>query len=179
MKKRRSLHYISLFVLLVAIVGCKEEPPVSDGDKATTPSTSTPAPATGAPQSSTNPPAGPTLPPPVFLGRYVMSEVRHDGQVSMVHESNTTQIIFTQSGAYVRQSKRGGVVDHSDSGDFRIESDGAIVLRTQMSDGKLKVPATEKRYEFILSSGGDELILKGGEGREAVFRRQQASATGR
>jgi hypothetical protein len=184
MKNSRSILYVSLFVLLLLIVGCKDEPPVTGGDKPATPATDSgtgpPAPATaGAPATPGNPPTGPTLPPAVFRGRYIMSEVRHDGEVSMVDPANATQIIFTQTGAYVRQSKRRGIVDHSDSGDFRVENDSAIVLRTQMSDGKLKIPPTEKRYEFILSSSGDELILKGSEGREAVFRRQQGNALGR
>jgi len=162
---KKSLSIISILIILVlAISGCREEASVQNGNAATGPSVDSGASATA--------PSGPTLPPPVIIGRYLMSEVRHDGQVSMVSQTNVTEITFMADGAYVRQARRGGVVDHSDSGDFRIDRNGTIVLRTQMSDGKLKAPATEKRYEFTLSASGDELVLKGSEGREAVFRRQ-------
>lgn len=168
MKKSRSLFCISLLALLLAGISCKEEPLKTVNSNTASSAANAPA----APTEPSRPAAGPSLSPPVLFGKYAMSEVRHDGQVSMVSKSNVTEIVFTKTGAYMRESRRGGVIDHNDSGDFRVENNGTIVLRTQMSNGKLKVPPTEKRYEFFLSSGGDELILKGSEGREAVFRRQ-------
>lgn len=161
MKTGRSIFSILSIVLLLCLAGCKDSASVTNDNSAVGPSADSDAAATA-----------PALPPPVLLGVYAMSEVRHDGQVTMVNQSNVTEITFTANGAYVRQARRSGIIDHSDSGDFRIDSDGTIVLRTQMSDGKLKIPATEKRYQYTLSSGGDELVLKGSEGREAVFRRR-------
>lgn len=171
MKKTRLIHFALIFPLMAFLAGCSDKAPTDS--PADSPQPEAPA-ATDKPQPDPSP-VGPSLAPPVLVGRYAMSEVRHSGQVSMVNESNVTEIVFTSTGSYVREAKRGGRVDHTDSGDFRVNNDGSLVLRMQMSDGKLKIPASERRYEFTLTSNGDELILKGSEGREAVFRRKSGS----
>lgn len=170
MKEYSSFFAVMLIVFALTIAGCRAETSATDENKSATPSADSPSPA--ADSQSAAPPVGPELPPPVLIGRYAMSEVRHDGQVSMVSQANVTEITFTANGTYTREARRGGQIDHTDSGDFMIDTNGTLILRTQISNGRLKAPATEKRYQFTLSAGGDELILVGSEGREAVFRRR-------
>lgn len=70
----------------------------------------------------------------------------------------------------------GGKVDHTDSGEFRIEGGKQLVLRIRMWKKKFQTPAVEKKHTFSLSSDGTELRMTGADSKVGVFRRTKTLA---
>lgn len=184
--ERRNLILFSLFITLAMTIACKESPSsVKQTQNPNTPSTAVKA-EPGAPTPAPNAPpqiegVGPTpatdTPPPNLLGPYILSEVEHNGQVTMIRPENSTVFTFFANGAYTRESKIGGKVTHTDTGRFSVEKKDQLVLKIEMSDNKIQVPPVEKTHTVVLSSDGEELTMKSKEGKAALFRRK--SATGK
>lgn len=103
-------------------------------------------------------------------GTYTISEVQHDGIVEMIPAGNSTEITFVQPGSFSRQSKVNGTINHSDSGQYRIEGND-LILKIVMSKNQIQVKPVEKRFAFVLSTDGEELKLTTSKNRTAVFRK--------
>ena len=137
-------------------------PPVSHVPAAPVPGMPSPAPAN--PGDENNPPAP-------LLGTYVVVEVRHKGIIDMISASNTTQITFTQDGKFRRESKKGGRVDHTDAGDFKVEGKNQLVLVIHESKQKIQEPPVVIRHPIQVSTDGSELVMTSKSGSAATFRR--------
>ena len=109
----------------------------------------------------------------VLQGTYTISEVQHDGIVEMISPDNSTDITFKQPSSFSRQSKIGGKVTHTDSGQFQIVGDN-LILKIVMSKNQLQVKPVEKRFAYTLSVNGDELKLSTDKNKTAVFRRTKS-----
>jgi hypothetical protein len=167
------LSAVILSVLILAACNGHQAPPPGEAEPAAS-TANTNAPATPqAPPSSSN-----SAPPPTLEGDYILSEVQHKGQVTMIRGGNSTEISFRPDGTYARVSRLGGKVDHSDSGEFRIENGKHLVLRIRMWKKKFQTPTVEKRHDFTLSSDGTELKMTGKDGKVAVFRRTRVLTSG-
>lgn len=172
--RRKQYPLITILVFsLLALVGCgKQEARTGDetgsAESAANANRTTPA---AAPV-----PSGALAPPPIPSGDYILSEVQHKGQVTMITAGNSTEISFRPDGTYARVSRLGGKVDHSDSGDFRIEDGKQIVLRIRMWKKKFQPRSVEKKHSFMLSSDGSELKMIGTDGKIGVFRRTRVLA---
>lgn len=117
-------------------------------------------------------PAGPDAVPQALLrGTYAISEVQHDGLVEMVSPDNTTEITFVPPASFTRQSKKGGKVDHTDSGEYDVFGNNTMILKIMMSRKKIQVTPVVKRHQFSLSADGTEFRLTSENGKTAVFRR--------
>ena len=103
-------------------------------------------------------------------GTYAISEVQHDGIVEMISAGNSTEITFVQPGSFSRQSKVNGTINHTDSGQYRIEGN-ELVLKIVLSKNQIQAKPVEKRFAFVLSTDGDELKLTTSKNRTAVFRK--------
>ncbi|HWP42087.1 MAG TPA: hypothetical protein VNO14_02540, partial [Blastocatellia bacterium] len=119
-----------------------------------------------------------SAPPPRLSGDYILSEVQHEGQIVMISSENSTEISFRPDGTYARVSRMNGRVDHTDSGEFRIEGGNQLVLRIQMWKKEFQLPAVEKKHSFTLSADGAELRMAGSDGKIGVFRRTRTLAAG-
>lgn len=146
---------------------------------ATNTSAAAPSPATtppsSAPPTPTTPqgnPIGPDIVPQAILrGTYAISEVQQDGVVEMVSPENTTEITFKPPATFSRVSKRGGKIDHSDSGEYDIFGNNSLILKIMMSRQRPQIRPVVKRHTFSLSADGKEFRLTSEKGRIAVFRR--------
>jgi hypothetical protein len=157
-------------LVLMLTTGCGENAASKNESTDASPASEPKAPAAA---SSTD--ASTSSPPPRLLGVYVLSEVQNKGQVNMVTPANATEFTFLADGNYSRQSKIGGKVDHTDSGQFSVEGPDQLVLHIQLSDNRIQVPPVEKKHSITLSADGEELSMKGNEGKVAVFRRKKAT----
>jgi hypothetical protein len=110
-------------------------------------------------------------PPPVLLGSFSVVEVHHKGMIDMISAENTTQIDFTPDGRFSRVSKKGGKVDHSDSGDFRVEGQDQLVLLIRESKQQIQDPPVVRRHKIELSRDGTELRMMSKQGMTAMFRK--------
>lgn len=137
-------------------------PPVSHVPAAPVPGM--PAPAAANPGDENNPPAS-------LLGTYVIVEVRHKGIIDMISADNTTQITFMPDGKFARESKKGGRIDHTDSGDFKVEGQTQLVLMIRESKKQLKDPPITIRHPIQVSRDGSELVMTSSSGNSATFRR--------
>ena len=137
-------------------------PPVSHVPAAPVPGMPSPTPAN--PGDENNPPAS-------LLGTYVIVEVRHKGIIDMISAANTTQITFTQDGKFRRESKKGGRVDHTDAGDFKVEGKNQLVLVIHESKQKIQDPPVVIRHPVQVSTDGSEMIMTSSSGSAATFRR--------
>lgn len=138
------------------------KPPVSHVPATPLPGMPTPAPDNAA--NENNPPAS-------LVGTYVIVEVRHKGIIDMISAENTTQINFTPDGKFTRESKKGGRVDHSDAGDFRVEGQNQLVLVIRESKQKMQDPPVVVRHPIQLATDGSELVMTSSTGKSATFRR--------
>jgi hypothetical protein len=168
MLRNRFLSISFMIFGLMAFAGCGNQDASIKGDGG---STASAANTNTAPPVATPVPASATAPPPTLSAEYILSEVQHDGQVTIIRKENTTEISFRPDGTFARVSRLGGKVDHSDSGEFRIEDGKQLVLRIQMSKRKIQTRPVEKKHKFTLSSDGSELRLIGADGKVGVFRR--------
>ena len=112
-----------------------------------------------------------TKPPPVLLGKYAIIEVHHKGLINMISAENTTEINFTPDGKFSRVSKKGGKVDHSDSGDFRVEGQDQLVLLIHESKQQIQDPPVVRRHKIQVSPDGTELRMMSKQGLTAMFRK--------
>jgi len=106
----------------------------------------------------------------LLQGTYAISEVQHDGIVEMISAENSTEINFKQPSSFSRQSKINGAINHTDSGQYKIEGNN-LVLKIIMSKNQIQVKPVEKRFTFVLSTDGEELKLTSSNNRTAVFRK--------
>jgi hypothetical protein len=137
-----------LFLICLVALGCRSDP----GQK--------------APEQSAQPPSASISP-----GTYMITEIEHDGQVTMINPDDSVSISFFADGSYTRSSRRKGRIVHSDSGSYKIEGNQLILVKL-MSGTKLKPEQPpEDRYELKVSADGQELRLSGKGGKVAVFRR--------
>jgi hypothetical protein len=172
----RSKQYalISIMIFSVAaLAACSKQESISTS--AAEPVAS-PANANATSPPATTPANNPATPPPTLAGDYMLSEVQHKGQVTMISVGNSTEISFRPDGTYARVSRLGGKVDHTDSGEFRIEGGKQLVLRIRMWKKKFQTPAVEKKHTFSLSSDGAELRMTGADSKVGVFRRTRTLA---
>jgi hypothetical protein len=109
--------------------------------------------------------------PSKLLGSYTITEVHHDGSVTMIPHQIATQITFLPDGSFSRTSKAQNKVNFKDSGQFVIEGDDQLILTIVMSRGQISQPPVEKRHKFSLSEDGSELRMTGSDGKVGVFRR--------
>jgi hypothetical protein len=123
------------------------------------------------PSSAANNPGDENNPPAALLGTYMVVEVRHKGIIDMINAANTTQITFTPDGKFMRESKKGGRVDHTDSGDFRVEGKNELVLVIRESKKETKDPPVVIRHPIQVSTDGSELVMTSKSGSAATFRR--------
>lgn len=182
--ERKNLILFSLFITLAITIACGENPSSARPAPQPNPSSTAAKAESVAPTPAPNAPpliegVGPTpstdAPPPSLLGAYILSEVQHKGQVTMVPADYSTVFTFFANGAYTRESKRGGKVTHTDTGRFSIEKKDQLVLKIEMSDNKIQVPPVEKTHTIVLSSDGEELTMKSKDGKAALFRRKSAA----
>lgn len=96
----------------------------------------------------------------------------------MISGGNSTEFSFRPDGTYARVSRLGGKVDHSDSGEFRIEDGKQLVLRIRVWKKKFQTPTVEKKHDISLSPDGTELRMTGKDGKVAVFRRTRVLTSG-
>jgi hypothetical protein len=185
MKRRRQLLFFTL--LLLAICGCVKNPETNQNRSATigntAPANSNTAPLSGSAQNqnvgnSTEAAqvqtTTPTIPQAVLQGTYAIYEVQHDGIVEIVSSDNTTEITFKPPASFSRLSKKKGNVDHTDSGQYKIEGDNQLSLKIVMSKERFQLKPVEKIFGFWVSPNGDEMKLitiKDQKPRTAVFRR--------
>jgi len=183
--------YIAILLLIVSpvgLTGCEEASKPAEGGAASSSGANGAGPPSGteAPPKSGGdaPAASPASRPPVLLsGIYVISEVHKDGVVTMISPDNSTEISFkpdagvsNTSGTFDRKSRKGGKVDHSDSGQYIIEGSGQIALNILISRKKVVASPVHKRFKYRLSEDGEELRLEAEEGNTAVFRRRAKPA---
>lgn len=128
-------------------------------------------PVPGMPAQSPDTSADENNPPASLLGTYVVVEVRHKGIIDMISAENSTQINFTADGKFSRVSKKGGRVDHTDSGDFKVEGRDQLVLVIHESKKKIQDPPVVIRHPIQVSRDGSELIMTSSTGKAATFRR--------
>lgn len=183
--ERKNLALFSLLITIAITVACGESSSSTKETANTNASSSavkaepgasaqTPAPNTPPPLKGTGPTPATDTPPPNLLGAYIMSEIHHNGQVTMVPLEFSTEFTFLADGAYTRQSKRGGKVIHNDTGHFSVEGKDQLVLKIELSDNKIQIPPVEKTHTIVLSPDGDELTMKSKDGKAALFRRKSA-----
>lgn len=186
--ERKNLVLFSLLITIAITVACGES---SSSTKETANSNAsstavkaepgasapTPAPNTPPPIKGTGPTPITDTPPPNLLGAYIMSEIQHNGQVTMVPEEYSTEFTFLADGSYTRQSKKGGKVTHTDTGHFSVEGKDQLVLKIELSDNKIQIPPVEKTHTIVLSSDGEELTMKTKDEKAALFRRKSAPAS--
>ena len=178
--------YIAVMILLVCTAvptGCKG--PSNPAEGGTTPSSG--ANGTGPPVSA-KPPSAPSESaaaansasrPPTFLsGTYIISEVHKNGAVTMINHDDSTEISFkpdagvsNTSGTFDRKSRKGGKVDHTDSGQYLIEGTDAIALNILVSRRKIVSNPVHKKYKYKISEDGQEIRLETEDGNTAVFRK--------
>ncbi len=181
--ERKNLILFSLLITIAISVACVKSSSstreTADSNASSSaikaePGASAPTPAPNTPPQIKG--IGPTpatdTPPPNLLGAYIMSEVQHNGQVTMVPEGYSTEFTFLADGSYTRQSKKGGKVTHTDTGHFSVEKKDQLVLKIELSDNKIQIPPVEKTHTIVLSSDGEELTMKTKDGKAAVFRRK-------
>lgn len=109
--------------------------------------------------------------PPVLLGSYSIVEVHHKGMIDMISADNTTEINFTPEGTFSRVSKKAGKIDHTDSGDFRVEGQDQLVLLIRMSKQQMQDPPVVRRHKIEVSQDGTELRMMSKQGLTAMFRK--------
>ena len=170
--------WLILAVSILLSLGCKGRPlPTAGADQGSAAKTTGSA---AGPESETSKSAegasSASTPPLTLAGVYTMGEIEADGRVTMVPRSFATTITFMSDGSYSRNSSRAGVVDHSDSGKYRIEGNDQLILVAIFSDKRAIKNAPEKRHTFSLSPDGLELRLSGSPGKTAVFRRTASPA---
>ncbi|HEX5731392.1 MAG TPA: hypothetical protein VF131_01050 [Blastocatellia bacterium] len=127
-------------------------------------------PGSPAPPPETPDQNGPK-PPPTLLGTYSIIEVHHKGLIDMISAENTTEINFTPDGRFSRLSRKGGKVDHTDSGDFRIEGQDQLVLLIRESKQQIQDPPVVRRHKIEVSADGTELRMMSKQGLTAMFRK--------
>ena len=177
--QRRKRLFISVisFCLLALITGCHKQSGVSSQSSGSLSGNSNNVPtkskddAASSKTAATDPAASSRI--GVLQGTYTISEVQHDGIVEMVSPNNSTEITFKQPSSFSRQSKIGGKVTHTDSGQFQVEGDN-LILKIVMSKNQLQVKPVEKRFAYTLSADGEELKLTTDKNKTAVFRRTKA-----
>ncbi len=182
--ERKILVSFSLFIAIAIAVACGGgssatiEAPNSNASSSATKAepgvAPTPAPNTPPPIQGVGPTPATDTPPPNLLGIYILSEVEHKGQVTMVPADYSTEFTFLANGSYTRQSKRGGKVTHNDTGRFSVERKDQLILKIELSDNKIQIPPVEKTHTIVLSSDGEELKMKTKDGKAALFRRKSA-----
>jgi hypothetical protein len=181
--RRMKFEDIFLSFLAVAIslcVGCRKQTDATAAnlnERASVNATASKLETGPSTQNQSSPTPGRPAPPTSLTGTYLMSEVEHDGSTTMIDPAYSTQLVFEENGGYTRTSKKAGIVDHSDSGQYRVDGGDQLVLSTVMSDRKAKIPPIEKRHEFSLSADAEELRLTSGSGRVAVFRKVADKST--
>jgi hypothetical protein len=149
----------------------------SNANSATVPAGSPPSDATVRPMPGSpapppeTPGSGEAKPPPSLLGTYSIIEVHHKGLIDMISAENTTQISFTPDGRFSRISKKAGKVDHTDSGDFRVEGQDQLVLVIRESKQRIQDPPVVRRHKIELSADGTELRMASSKGMTAMFRK--------
>jgi hypothetical protein len=111
------------------------------------------------------------IPQGVLQGTYAISEVQHDGLAEIISSENTTEITFIPPATFSRTSKKGGKVNHSDSGEYDIFGNNTLILKIMMSRQQIQPNPVVKRHAFALSTDGNEFRLTSEKGRVAVFRR--------
>ncbi len=89
----------------------------------------------------------------------------------MISAENTTRINFTTDGKFTRESMKGGRVDHTDAGDFRVEENNQLVLVIRESKKQMKEPPVVVRHPIQVLTDGSELVLTSNSGKAATFRR--------
>jgi hypothetical protein len=127
-----------------------------------------PTPVPGMPSPA---PSDENKPPASLVGTYVIVEVHHKGIIDMISAENTTQINFMPDGKFARVSKKGGRVDHTDAGDFRVEGQDQLILVIRESKQQMKDPPVVIRHPIQLSADGSELKMTSSSGNTATFRR--------
>lgn len=184
---KRRLQILSYALMLLAVCSCVKNPETNQnssankGNPATANGNAAPQPGSAQNQnalSATDPAAvqttNPTIPQAVLQGTYAISEVQHDGLVEIVSSDNTTEITFKPPASFSRISKKKGSVDHTDSGQYKIEGDNQLTLKIVMSKERFQLKPVEKIFGFWVSPNGDEMKLitvKDQKPRTAVFRR--------
>ncbi len=180
MRSKRLFYYISGLLLLTLLCACNKSGSVvnqqmanpaansnrSETANANNDATASPQTVNGEGQNQTG----------VLQGTYTISEVQHDGIVEMISPENSTEITFKQPGSFARQSKVAGTVNHSDSGQYKIEGQ-TLILKIVMSKNRVQLKPVEKRFVFSLSTDGEELKLTSDNKRTAVFRRSKAAVS--
>jgi hypothetical protein len=181
--ERKNLILFSLFGLLAITVACGKSSTASEEIANSSTASTKAEPGKSAPPTEPNavPPIkgiGPTpatdTPPPNLIGVYILSEVQHNGQVTMVPADYSTEFTFLADGAYTRESKSGGRVTHTDTGHFSVEGKDQLILKIELSDKKIQIPPVEKTHTITISSDGEELTMKSKDGKVATFRRKRA-----
>jgi hypothetical protein len=129
----------------------------------TMPGSAIPAPEPGASSEA--------KPPPTLVGAYTVVEVHHKGMIDMIAAENSTEINFSPDGKFLRVSKKGGQIDHTDAGDFRVEGQDQLVLVIYESKQKIQNPPVVRRHKIELSADGTELRMVSSKGMTAMFRK--------
>jgi hypothetical protein len=128
------------------------------------------------PGSPAPPPESPNpndpKPPPTLLGTYSIIEVHHKGLIDMISAENTTEINFTPDGKFSRVSRKAGKIDHTDSGDFRVEGQDQLVLLIYESKQQIQDPPVVRRHKIEVSADGTELRMMSKQGLTAMFRKR-------
>jgi len=178
MQRRKTIFSVVIGIcLLVPITGCHKQNGVSSQPNGSLPGNSNNAVTKSKEDSASSKPAttdssaGSRI--GVLQGTYTISEVQHDGIVEMISPDNSTEITFKQPSSFSRQSKIGGKVTHTDSGQYQVEGDN-LILRIVMSKNQLQAKPVEKRFGYTLSADGAELKLTTDKNKTAVFRRTKA-----
>ena len=125
----------------------------------------------GSPAPPETPGSTEQKPPPVLQGAYSIVEVHHKGVIDMISADNTTRIEFTPDGKFSRMSKKGGKIDHTDSGDFRVEGQDQLVLVIHQSKQQIQEPPVVRRHKIQVSADGTELRMMSKQGMTAMFRK--------
>ena len=183
--ERKNLILFSLLGLLAITIACGESSSSSketaNSNAASTATKAEPGKSAPSTEPDTVPPIkgiGPTpttnTPPPNLIGVYILSEIQHNGQVTMVPADYSTEFTFLADGAYTRESKSSGRVTHTDAGHFSVEGKDQLVLKIELSDKKIQIPPVEKTHTITISSDGEELTMKSKDGKVATFRRKTA-----
>ncbi len=167
----KNLLIIFVILLLPSAFGACQKTASSTESAAPPPAAGGAAPAGTPAQPGGAESKSPAVAPVVLSGVYTISEVEDKGVVKMWPPDNKIEFIFNPDGTYARRSMIRGRVDHSDTGQYRIEGGKQLVLSIVSSDNVVQNPAKEIRHTIDLSADAERLKMTAKDGKAALFRK--------
>jgi hypothetical protein len=173
---KHSLIVIAIFMLSSAFCGCGRSASSTGGAASSAPVSGASPGGSPAPAQRPGPPEaisakGPATAPVLLSGVYTITEVEDKGVVKMWPPDNKIEFTFSPDGTYARKAMIRGRVDHTDTGQYRVEGGNKLILSIVSSDNKVQNPAKEIRHTLALSADGDSLKLTAKDGKAATFRK--------